>query len=32
MPRAEINEAAAPVSRVVEKVRLFIIMIPFLIP
>ena len=32
MPRAEINEAAAPVSRVVEKVRLFIIMILFLNP
>jgi hypothetical protein len=32
MPRVEINEAAAPVSRVVEKVRLFIIMILFLKP
>ena len=32
MPRVEINEAAAPVSRVVEKVRLFIIMILFLNP
>jgi hypothetical protein len=30
MPRVEISEAAAPVSRAVEKVRLFIIMILFL--
>jgi len=30
MPRVEISEAAAPVSRAVEKVRLFIIMIFFL--
>src|SRR2546430_2270913 len=29
MPRVEISEAAAPVSRAVEKVRLFIIMILF---
>jgi hypothetical protein len=27
MPRAEISEAAAPVTRAVEKTRLFIIMI-----
>src|ERR1700722_2615771 len=32
MPRVKINEAAAPVSRVVEKVRLFIVMILFLKP
>jgi hypothetical protein len=32
MPRVEISEAAAPVSRAVEKVRLFIIVmsLPFL--
>jgi hypothetical protein len=30
MPRVEISEAAAPVSRAVEKVRLFIITILFL--
>jgi hypothetical protein len=30
MPRVEISEAAAPVSRALEKVRLFIIMILFL--
>src|ERR1700722_8887678 len=30
MPRVEINEAAAPASRVVEKTRLFIIMMLFL--
>ena len=30
MPRVEISEAAAPVSRALEKVRLFIIMIVFL--
>jgi hypothetical protein len=30
MPRVEINEAAAPASRAVEKMRLFIIMIHFL--
>src|SRR6202045_2884713 len=30
MPHVEINEAAAPASRVVEKMRLFIIMILFL--
>jgi hypothetical protein len=30
MPCVEISEAAAPVSRAVEKVRLFIIMIPVL--
>src|SRR5256712_12327870 len=30
MPRVEISEAAAPASRAVEKVRLFIIMILFL--
>jgi hypothetical protein len=30
MPPVEISEAAAPVTRVVEKVRLFIIMILFL--
>jgi hypothetical protein len=30
MPRVEINEAAAPASRDVEKLRLFIITILFL--
>src|SRR6202007_79553 len=30
VPRVEISEAAAPASRAVEKVRLFIIMVPVL--